>query len=146
MKRLFLVLLSCALATAVMADSALDPAKTIEADGSITLTDGSSYYTFSKGGTFTSGPLGLSGRALDGQWTVAASNGSEKFTVIATATWMNGVSQMDDYRRIVFSIGPGEKRPFRDHMVPAITEFAAYFLIDEFVKIPKPPSTGGVLK
>ena len=119
-------------------DTNLDPAKTIETEGSITLTDGSSYYTFSKGGDFISGPIGFSGRELQGQWKLSASAPPEEFTVTAKYGWVNGASADNEYRKIVFHIYPGQMRPFRDHMVPAMQEFAAYFLIEEFVKIPKP--------
>jgi len=147
--RLFAALLSfLLLPPAFAADAGLDPAQTIDADGSITLTDGSSYYTFSKGGAFISGPVGLgrkSGRVLEGTWTLSGKTPSaELFTVTASRSWLDAFPKDDDYRRIVFRIGPGEKRPFRDHMVPAITEFAAYLLIEEFVKIPKPSGLPGV--
>lgn len=151
MKTKFLVplLLVLLLRPAFAAGEGLDPLKTIEADGSITLTDGSSYYTFSKGGGFISGPVGLgrkNGRVLEGSWTLSGKTPSaELFTVTASWSWSDAFPRDDDYRRIVFQIGPGEKRPFRDHMVPAITEFAAYLLIDEFVKIPKPAVLPGAV-
>lgn len=114
---------------------ALDPAKVIEADGSIALEDGSSYYIFLKDGGFSSGPIGLSGRTLDGTWK---SPEPGRFVVTARKGWINGLSTGSSYHRIVFSIRPGKKEPLRSGSIPALMKFAAYFLIEEFVEIPAP--------
>src|SRR4051812_7551727 len=62
----------------------MPPLKAIEQFGSISITDGSSFFTFSKDGAFRSGPLGKSGREFEGHWT--ANDG--KITVIAKLGWM----------------------------------------------------------
>ncbi len=123
-------ILTCAL---YAEDSLLDPAKTIEADGSIALTDGSSYYIFSKGGDFNSGPLGPSGRTLEGSWREEKG----RFVVIAKRGWLDGLAT-PTFHRIVFTLGAGMKKPLRTERIPAIMEFATYFLIEEFVEIPDP--------
>jgi len=117
-------------------EAELDPAATLEADGSITLTDGSSYYTFSKGGDFTSGPVGTSGRTLDGRWSQPAGS-KGRFVVVARRGWIGGISS-GSFHRIVFDIRPGKKKPLHAERIPAIMEFSTYFLIEEFVEIPEP--------
>ena len=139
--RLLLCLLaSLAAAPLLWAQSAgLDPHQAIEEDGSITLSDGSSYYTFSRGGGFLSGPIGKTGRRLEGTWKADAVLEPGYFSVVAGYEWMDGETwKKEGYRKIRFRIGPGEKRPFREQMVPAISEFHAYFVIEELITIPAP--------
>jgi hypothetical protein len=133
---LLIFLLSAAQFLAAAEDTSIPPLKAIEQFGSISIADGSSFFTFSKDGSFQSGPLGLSGRTFEGRWT--ASNLT--FTVIAKLGWVNGASTDQDYRRIVFVIYDVWKRrpdtkPFRRSQ-PEF--FDSYFLIDELAKIPKP--------
>jgi len=116
----------------------LDPLAAIGADGSITLADGSAFYTFSKGGGFLSGPLRGDGRRLEGHWK--AREGGRIVVHALCLRVEEGASREDGFRRIVFRIGPGRKRSFRDRMVPAITEFDAYLEIEELVRIPALPA------
>ena len=104
---LLFLLLTSAQFIAAAEDTRMPPLKAIEQFGSISITDGSSFFTFSKNGTFRSGPLGESGREFEGHWT--ASNTT--FTAIAKLGWMNGASTGKDYRRIVFVIYYVQKRP-----------------------------------
>ncbi|HWL52681.1 MAG TPA: hypothetical protein VNQ90_09610 [Chthoniobacteraceae bacterium] len=139
--RLLFCLLVCLAAVPFLrAQSAgLDPHRAIEEDGSITLCDGSSYYTFSRGGGFLSGPIGKSGRRLEGSWKADAVLEPGIFSVVARYEWMEGDEwKKEGYRKIRFRIGPGEKRPFREQMVPAISEFHAYLVIEELITIPAP--------
>ena len=137
MKLTFLaVLLLAAQFVAAAEEAFIPPLKAIEKFGSISITDGSSFFTFSKDGSFRSGPLGESGREFDGRWM--ASNLT--FTVTAKLGWMNGASTVQDYRRIVFVIyhvqkRPPETNPFKRSQ-PEL--FDSYFLIEELVKTPKP--------
>jgi hypothetical protein len=113
-------------------------AKVMEKYGSFAISDGSSWYSFSKDGTFKSGPMGMSGRTLEGNWTAA---GDDTFSIVAKYGWMNGLNFPGDYRRIVFRISFLEKRPAKGEWLrfgssPEI--FDAYWHIDEFVKVPKP--------
>jgi len=126
---LFFLLLSAKFVTAAEEPS-IPALKAIEKFGSITIADGSSFFTFSKDGSFHSGPLSQSGRTFEGHWKADGL----KFTVIATLGWLNGLSKFDDYRRIVFVIYDVRKKPSAPH--PNLVD--AYFLIDELVEIPKP--------
>jgi hypothetical protein len=111
--------------------------KAMEQFGSISISDGSSFFTFSKDGSFRSEPLGTSGRTLEGRWTV--SDGI-RFSVIAKLSWVNGGSSEQDYRRIVFVIYHVRKRPPEPELSARsrIDLFDSYFFIDELVKIPRP--------
>jgi hypothetical protein len=97
---------------------------------SVTVSDGSSLYTFTMDGTFHSRPQGnsLSGRTLDGRWTA---DNDGHIVVIARQGLANGISKGDDYRRIVFIITNIIK-----HRSSDISD--AYFTIDEMTKISKP--------
>ena len=124
-------------------DASFSPLNAIKHFGSITIADGGSYFTFSKDGAFHSGPLGMSGRELDGHWTARAGETGDAttFTVIAKAGWMNGLEVNDDYRRIVFEIYDVQKRGSNQKptsFAPAPL-FDGYYYIDELVRIPKPP-------
>ena len=118
-------------------DPTYSPQEAIAKFGSFTITEGSSYFTFSQDGKFRSGPMGMSGRELSGTWTLADKT---ELTVIAQVGWMNGLQPRDDYRRIVLRVSTLRKRP-----APATISlgapaelFDSYYLIEEFVKIPKP--------
>ena len=57
-------------------------------------------------------------------------------------TWINGMSSNDDYRRIVFAVYGGDKKPnnlgcLSGHAAPKEV-WAGYYLIEELTKIPKP--------
>ena len=135
--KIFLLTLFSAVAVVCAAESENSARKAIEKYDGFTITDGSSYFTFSKDGKFNSGPMGLSGRQLKGAWTLADNS---EFTVIAKLEWANGLQPVDDYRRIVFRISSVQKRAVQSSIsFGAPTElFDSYCLIEEFVKIPKP--------
>ena len=138
---LFAFLLATIPLAAIAEEASLLPLKAIEQFGSISITDGSSFYMFSKDGSFRSGPLGMSGRELEGRWTADET----RFTVTAKLGWVNGASMGHDYRRIVFVIysvrkhPPPQTDPFVAGAHPEF--FDGYFLIDELVRIPEPKST-----
>jgi hypothetical protein len=136
-KTTHLILFLAAAAVFGAEETWLPPLKAIEQWGSISISDGSSYFTFARDGSFHSGPFGASGHTLDGHWTA---RDETMFTVIATAGWENGEAESEDYRRIVFDIRNLQKRPRLDKPVLSapIQLFEGYFIIRELVKIPKP--------
>ena len=118
----------------------------------IVLLDGSSSYTFSKDGRFTSAPLDMSGRTFEGKWEIleGKSEGTVKVIVKAKEGWINGIHS-PNYRRIVFIIWSGKTVPYITPDDPtgksAImfqspkTYFKCYWLIDEMTKIQAPLKT-----
>lgn len=126
-----------------------DPAIELQASG-ITLTDGSSSFTFAKDGTFVSAPLGMSGRTLKGHWKLEehAAGLPAKVVVEAKAGWVNGMSLDHDHRRMVFFIYSGKtvryERPKGGDGKPLVlgsfpeSYYQCYWIIDEFTKIAKP--------
>src|SRR3954454_13047694 len=82
-------------ANAVSATDYPEPIKIIQQAGRFVFTDGSSYYLLKKDGTFKSGPLGLSGREIEGTWKLKDS----LFVIEGHWGWINGASSKDDYRR-----------------------------------------------
>jgi hypothetical protein len=113
------------------------PAVVMEKHGSFAISDGASWYSFSKDGSFKSGPMGMSGRTFEGKWTLSD---EMMFTVIAKVGWYNGGVPRDDYRRIVFRISRPAKRPEMAavRMGGAPDLFDANWYIEEMVKVPKP--------
>ncbi len=133
----YLMLLPLAASAIDVSRSALEAINHL---GGISISDGSSYFTFFKDGRFASEPVGASGRTMHGQWVIGSSG-----RLIATAnfSWLNGVSTGDDYRKIVFviastSLPAVEAKPQRG---PPATLVDAYFYIDEMVNMPKPNAT-----
>ena len=136
---LLILFLTVASVFAAPDNTLMPPLKAIEQFGSISITDDSSFFTFTKDGSFRSGPLGISGREFEGRWTAD----NLKFTVTAKLGWMNGSSTGNDYRRIVFVIYHVQKRKPEAKPKPSFgfgpeLLYDSYFLIDELVKIPKP--------
>lgn len=126
-----------------------DPAIEMQKSG-ITLTDGSSFYTFAKDGTFKSGPLGMSGRTFAGHWKLGEHHAGSAAKVIVEAKfgWDNGMSPLDEYRRIVFFIYSGTTTRYapakdgngnsQDRGEMPENYYKCYWIIDEFTKISKP--------
>jgi hypothetical protein len=116
-------------------------------ESGLTLIDGSSSYTFSKDGSFSSRPLdSICGRTFTGKWVRI----DERVEVTAEEGWVNGIHS-PSYRRIVFIIGSGKSVPYIMPDDPtgklAIvlqnpkTYFKCYWLIDEMTKIQAPLKT-----
>ena len=117
-------------------NKAMSTLAAIERFGRVSVTDGSSYFTFAKDHTFRSGPLGMSGREFVGRWTVER---GQIFTVTAKMGWANGINPPDEYRRIVFYISGVQKRPTAEKIsLGGPTQlFGTYLLIEEMTKITK---------
>jgi hypothetical protein len=118
----------------------------------IVLLDGSSSYTFSKDGRFTSAPLDMSGRTFEGTWEIleGRSRGVVKVIVKAKQGWRNGIAP-GDFRRIVFFIYSGDTVPYIRPDDPEgklarmcqnpKTYYRCYWLIDEMTEIEAPLET-----
>jgi len=75
----------------------------IDADSILVFTDGSSFHVFERDGTFRSAPLGLSGRVIAGKWT---EDSLGRFVIVGRWTWQNGLSRIDDVRRMTVIANP----------------------------------------
>ena len=112
----------------------------VQSEGQFVFTDGSSYYMFKKDGTFTSGPLDISGREINGKWEL---HDERAFVIRGQWTWINGLSPRDDYRQMEIWV----YRPMSAEIVPRLSfvggglnvkVYKCYFVIDQLTKIPKP--------
>ena len=121
----------------------------IEKEGRLAFTDGSSYYDFEKDGTFHSGPLGLSGRTIEGTWKLATTNDFAGTLVIQGMwSWMNGISAINDKREMMMSVYPRTGQPEKKGSDAVLSPVgvaprraklrSCYFVIDELVALPKP--------
>ena len=116
------------------------PYDIIQAEGQFVFSDGSSYYMFRKDGTFTSGPLGLSGREINGKWQYVH---DREFLIRGRWSWMNGLSARDDYREMTIAAF----RPVSAEVVTQLSGvdgtlnlkvYKCYFVIEALTQIPKP--------
>jgi hypothetical protein len=108
----------------------------VEAEGVFAFSDGSSYYIFRKDGTFGMGPVGLSGRTISGTWR---SLDSPVFEIAGTWSWVNGVSERNDRRRMKIYVAPVRDLQPSDisagHHPQGVTKiYSVYFFVDELVK------------
>jgi hypothetical protein len=113
----------------------------IQAEGEFLTTDGSSYFLFKKDGSFDSGPLSMSGREIQGRWKP---EGDYQFVIEGRWGWMNGLSAVNDRRKLVLNIQPpfslqaeGSDNPFiprSGKSAPKI--YRCYVTIEELVKLP----------
>lgn len=122
-------------------DVRIDPFAAIEAHGSITISDGSSFYRFSKDGAFFSGFVGEDGgRTITGTWKRSTDRPNVSFVVVGKWSWINGLSRWEDPRMMVLELGMGT---FRDRHANELLEmgdrlFDCYFFIDELRTVLKP--------
>ena len=138
MRNLFLpLLLVVSFRAAAAPDASISAPQAIEQFGRVSISDGTSYFTFAKDGSFDSGPLGLSGRTLRGRWTTGVDG---RIVVTARLGLKNGISSGDQYRRIVFFIWhvPQRTRELPTTSEPFASPFDSHFLIEEMLQIPKP--------
>jgi hypothetical protein len=87
----------------------LPPLGIINQEGELVVSDGSSYYDFRKDGRFISGPIdGISGRVIDGTWTIQGDKNARSLcvdlVVKGTWSWVNGVSALNDRRTMVMAV------------------------------------------
>lgn len=141
MKNLLAIVFALAILLPIASAEDLSADEAIRNDGSLTLCDGSSYFVFSRDGSFHSFPTGISGRCLDGVWKCEDSN-RDVLSVEARQSWLNGASALNDYRKIVLAIYRGHNRANRyssfSHYPPPKEVWEGYFLIEELSKIPSP--------
>jgi hypothetical protein len=118
-------------------DGKIAPMDAIRDKEYITIFDGSSFYTFRKDGSFDSGPCGIGGRRITGTWAPSQDRPNISFVVDGQWSWIDGLSNSEDFRRMVFDIRPGVFRKTTDeesHFLLSREIFQCYFVIDELTK------------
>ena len=128
-------------AKAVAATDYPEPIKIIQEEGEFVFVDGSSYYLFEQDGTFKSGPLGLSGREIEGTWKQK----DALFVIEGHWGWINGASLDNDYRRLTLYVSRPES--VETAQQPSVTDgrrkmkvYKVYFEIEGLQKIEQPGS------
>ena len=114
------------------ADEFIAPEKIIEKEGCLSISDGSSIYTFQKNGTFSLRPYTISGRTIQGIWK-KGDDTDGSFIVEGRWAWINGASLNNDERIMKLWIYPlsGEKEIVA---YDRQSVYKCYFLIDELIK------------
>ena len=120
----------------VLAAEYREPLKIIQGEGQFVFTDGSSYYSLKKDGSFKSGPLGLSGREIMGTWKAH----DNLFLIEGRWGWMNGASPVDDRRKMTLYISTPTAVETVKTMSPVdesvnVKIYKCYFLIEELQKV-----------
>jgi hypothetical protein len=114
----------------------------VQQEGQFIFSDNSSVYVFKKDGTFNSCPLGMSGRTITGTWKAD----EPLFEIQGVWSWINGLSALDDRRKMILYVSPRGTFKTIDHL-PCSTEsmpikvYDCYFLVEELSKIPKAPDS-----
>jgi hypothetical protein len=143
--KLFLIVCLVVAAAAPARAQRRPPDQVIRDDGSLLLTDGSSFYRFNRDSSFDSGPLGLSGRTITGRWRL---DGSSGFIIEGKWSWINGLALTDDFRRMTLRIGNVESPTNTDTLVlsgrrgPARVH-RGYWFVESIVSLPPPAIPGG---
>jgi len=105
--------------------------------GYFVYTDGSSFFAFHRGGRFESGPMGMSGRTIEGTWT---QDNDGRYVVKGRWGWINGISVTNDYRTMSIWLSyprdPSTNAVLFSMTVTnrPITVHKAYALIDSLTK------------
>jgi hypothetical protein len=73
----------------------------IKKEPQISVSDGSSIYTFGSDGRFNLEPAGVSGRSIQGKWII---NGEKNIEITGKWGWTNGLSKENDHRTMILSI------------------------------------------
>jgi len=108
-------------------------ANSIKENGTVSITDGSSLFTFSKDGSFSQEPVSISGRTVQGKWTTDSEG--TLFTITGNWGWINGISPISDLRKMVMAIYSGELCTIDRNGKPMLI-YKCYFEIEELVKTP----------
>lgn len=117
-----------------------EPYQIIQEEGQFVFTDGASYYLFKKDGTFTSAPLGLSGRMITGRWKFQLPS---LFVIEGQWGWINGLNLRDDFRKMTLALSVAEDFEERQHissidLTGPVKVYKCYFVVEELVKMPPP--------
>ncbi|MEO6054123.1 MAG: hypothetical protein ABIP97_08940 [Chthoniobacterales bacterium] len=110
-------------------DTRARPEDIIQKDGVLNISDGSSIYAFRKDGTFSSFPVGMSGRVIKGTWKNEKGNDGG-FLINGQWTWVNGLYSEGDFRTMKMYIYPLSRKT-ELVCIPKTKVYKAYFLIDE---------------
>lgn len=117
----------------------------IEDEGQFAFTDGSSTYLFLEDGSFFLEPTTLSGRSIEGEWK---SMGSGWMEITGTWGWYNGISAVNDIRRMVLYINVRSTETEESQLLWRGEDrrmYDVYFIVDELVKLDRedPSSDSG---
>ena len=105
--------------------------------GLFVYSDGSSFFAFHKGGRFESGPMGISGRTIEGTWTMDQDG---RYVVKGKWGWINGISVTNDFRTMSIHLSYPHDPSFDDRLFSSsftnrpVKIHKAYALIDSLEK------------
>jgi hypothetical protein len=107
----------------------------IDEEGQFAFTDGSSTYLFLDDGSFYLDPTGMSGRAVEGNWTYSDSN---RFEITGIWGWDNGISLIDDKRKMTIFVYLRSMETEVSELLWQAADsklYDVYFTVEEITKI-----------
>ena len=110
----------------------------IETETVLAFSDGSSVYQFYDDGRFLLEPVGMSGRSIDGSWTALDSS---RFEITGTWGWYNGISAINDIRKMVISVTVLSEKGTESDLLWSAADgllWDVYFTVDELTSISVP--------
>jgi hypothetical protein len=134
MTKLLMLLLTAAVAAGD--DTLPSIPEIIEAEGQFAFTDGSSTYQFYSDGSFVLEPTGLCGRAIEGTWEWT---GDGLMEITGTWTWINGISPLDDVRRMTLHLYLRSGETTESALLWRASDqrlYDVYCTVEELVKVP----------
>jgi len=107
MKTMIAVCLCFALSPAALAKPVPpSAADIIQKEGRLVFTNDIFGYGLEKEGTFYSGPTGLCGQKITGHWKEVQQGHGDTFVIEGTWGWVNGESQINDFREMTITVRP----------------------------------------
>lgn len=122
------MLLGLALAFAQSPPASVEEA--LVAAESYAVSDGSSIHTFHRDHRFVSGPVGMSGRTIEGFWERVDGG----LRVTGTWGWVNGLSRPGDHRELVLSVTPHPGEPTKVG-IAGVEVQPAYLVVERLVPV-----------
>jgi hypothetical protein len=130
-----LMVLAAASSTGASDDVLPSIPEIIVEEGQFAFTDGSSTYQFYADGSFLLEPAGISGRAVEGHWEWLDSGQME---ITGTWSWYNGVSAIDDTRRMTLNVSLRSTDTVESDALWGASDarlYDVYFTVEELVPI-----------
>jgi|GEM_PF-1484947 len=109
--------------------------ETINDTGELAFSDGSSLYQFFDDGRFLLEPLSRCGRAIEGEWECSDSG---TFVITGIWTWYDGISRVNDVRRMTINITVLSDKPDTLESLwqgTGSTVYNVYFTMEELVSL-----------
>lgn len=118
-------------------------ASSLRASGRFAWTDGTTVFALNADHSFESGPVGMSGRTMQGCWRRVDERHERFYEVVGEMGWINGMSAPGDFRRMQFVLGPPHDR-YEGPLLTGRPVYRSHFLMEEISAITRPQHDAAV--